>query len=85
MKKFLSIALAALMLAALTLPMYAAEAVPVTGNTGSVNVQVTPVDDPGTPGDESTVYSVGFDWDEMIFTYSGTWNPTNLAYEAIPG
>ena len=83
MKKIISIALAAIMLVALAVPAFAAEAITSGisgGTTGNVEVIINEKDDPSTPGDEGTTYSVNIGWNSLKFTYTGTWDAEELAY-----
>ena len=84
MKKIISFALVALLMIAMACNVTAAElttATGISGNTsGDVEIAIVPKDDPATPGDEGTTYSVAIAWETMKFTYTGTWDPEELAF-----
>ena len=87
MKKILSLALVAALLAAFCLTAFAGTITALPDSeTGTVHVSVkytgTDPENPEPPVDPETVYAVELTWDSLIFTYEGAveWDEENLKY-----
>ena len=80
MKRIISIALVALMLVALALPVVADEVNFGTNNSVTQNGEVTVTVTKDDQVDE-LVYKVDVEWDSLVFNYiDAIWSPDDLAY-----